>query len=48
MNLRRYVQIISRIGYVGRPLKDLEMELSREWGVSTKTVLKQKIPIFSF
>ncbi len=38
MNLRRYMQLIAEIGYTGRPLKDLETELSREWGVSTKAI----------
>ena len=37
-NFRRYIQLIAEIGYVGRPLKDLETELSRERGVSTKTI----------
>ena len=38
MNLRRYIELIAKIGYIGRPLKDLETELSREWRVSMKTV----------
>ena len=38
MNIRRYMELIARIGYTGAPLKNLETELSQEWGVSVKTI----------
>ena len=38
MNIRRYMELIARIGYTGAPLKKLETELSQEWGVSVKTI----------
>ncbi len=38
MNLRRYLELIAKIGYVGKPLRKLEDELSSEWGVSRKTI----------
>ncbi len=38
MNIRRYLEIIAYIGYVGRPLKEVEDELSERWGVSRKTI----------
>ena len=38
MNIRRYWEIIIRVGYVGAPLKRLETELAKEWGCSRKTV----------
>ena len=38
MELRRYLEIIATIGYVGKPLRTLETELSQKWGITTKAV----------
>ena len=38
MFFERYLELIAEIGYVGKPLKKLETELSQRWGVSVRAV----------
>jgi len=38
MFFERYLELIAEIGYVGKPLKSLETELSERWGVSVRAV----------
>ncbi len=38
MNIRRYLELLAYIGYIGRPLKEVEDEFHKRWGVSRKMV----------
>lgn len=38
MFFERYLELIAEIGYVGKPLRTLETELSQRWGVSIRAV----------